>query len=155
MPSLNASSERSGERCSTTSSSSVRITYGASSLSTCASTMKRVRTKLSGTSSRFQGLLRQRDASTQSPYSVGSITTTGVSLDESCARFSWRTGFVARTGQQRSDVAFERTQVERPTLLGILASRWSATRHEDPKSTPESVEQTKDLARLRTNTLRP
>src|SRR2546427_11389442 len=97
MPSLNASSERSGERCSTTSSSSVRITYGASSLSTCASTMKRVRTTLSGTSSRFHGLLRQRDAYTQSPYSAGSITTTGVSLDENCARCSWRTGFVART----------------------------------------------------------
>ena len=46
--------------------------------------------------------LRQRDASTQSPYSVGSITTTGVSLDESCARCSWRTGFVARTGGEIS-----------------------------------------------------
>jgi hypothetical protein len=51
-----------------------------------ASTTKRVRTKLSGTSSRFHGLWRQRGASTQSPYSVASITTTGVSLDENCAR---------------------------------------------------------------------
>src|SRR5882724_2375928 len=69
-------------------SSSVGITSGASSPSTCASKMKRVRTKVSGTSSRFHGLSRHRDASTQSPYSVGSITTTGVSLDESCARCS-------------------------------------------------------------------
>ena len=44
--------------------------------------------KVSGTSSRFHGLSQQRDSSTQSPYSVGSITTTGVSLDESCARCS-------------------------------------------------------------------
>src|SRR6267378_4067094 len=82
MPSLSASPARSAERYSTTSQSSVSITYGASSPSTCTSIMKRVRTKLSGTSSRFHGLSRKRDASTQSPYSVGSITTTDVSLDE-------------------------------------------------------------------------
>jgi len=40
------------------------------------------------TSSRFHGFSRQRDASTQSPYSAGSTLTTGVSLDESCARCS-------------------------------------------------------------------
>jgi transposase InsO family protein len=36
----------------------------------------------------IHGLWRQRGASTQSPYSVASITTTGVSLDENCARRS-------------------------------------------------------------------
>jgi len=47
---------------------------------------RRIATPVSGTSSRFHGLSRQRDASTGSPYSVDSITTTGVSLDERCAR---------------------------------------------------------------------
>jgi transposase InsO family protein len=36
----------------------------------------------------IHGLWRQRGASTQSPYSVASITTTGVSRDENCARRS-------------------------------------------------------------------
>src|SRR5712664_2476600 len=54
--------------------------------STSAFTTKRVRTKPSVTSSRFHDLSRQRGASTQSPYLVASITTTGVSLDEICAR---------------------------------------------------------------------
>jgi transposase InsO family protein len=46
------------------------------------------RTRLSGTSSRFHGLSRRRAASTRFPYSVGSITTTGVSVDcaGSCGR---------------------------------------------------------------------
>src|SRR5438105_14919347 len=86
MPSLNASPVRSAERSSTTSSSSVRITSDASSTSTAVSTTKRVRTEPSGTSSRFDGRSRQTAASTQSAYSVGSITTIGVSLDGTCAR---------------------------------------------------------------------
>ncbi len=49
-------------------------------------TTKRVRTKPSVTSSRFHDLSRQRGASTQSPYSVASIMTTGVSVNEICAR---------------------------------------------------------------------
>jgi len=69
-----------------TSSSSVRITSGASSTSTSVSTTKRVRTKPSGTSSRFNVQSRQTDVSTQSPYSVGSITTIGVSHDGTSAR---------------------------------------------------------------------
>src|SRR6267378_114661 len=81
MPSLNASPVRSAERCSTTCSSSARITSGAPSTSTSASTTKRVRTKPSGTSSRFDVQSRQTDVSTQSPYSVDSITTIGVSHD--------------------------------------------------------------------------
>jgi len=40
-----------------------------------------------GHSSRFHDLSRQRGASTQSPYLVASIATTGVSLDEICARY--------------------------------------------------------------------
>src|SRR5713101_7454555 len=100
MPSLNASSARSAERCSTTSSSSVRITSGASSPSTSASTTKRVRTRPSGTSSRFHGLSRRAAAFTQSPFSVGFITTTGVQLEACCARpFLVRTGFVANTAR--------------------------------------------------------
>src|SRR3989442_1846804 len=81
MPSLNASPVRSAERCSTTCSSSARITSGASSTSTSDYTTKRVRTKPSGTSSRFDVQSRQTDVSTQSPYSVDSITTIGVSHD--------------------------------------------------------------------------
>jgi hypothetical protein len=42
----------------------------------------------SGTSSRFHVPWRRMAASTQSPCSVGSITTTGASLDERCARCS-------------------------------------------------------------------
>src|SRR5438132_7071824 len=68
MPSLSASPVRSAESCSTTSSSSVRITSGASSPSTSASTTKRVRTRPSGTSSRFHGLSR-RAARSRSPRS--------------------------------------------------------------------------------------
>src|SRR2546423_6042096 len=59
----------------------MRITSGASSMSTSVSTTKRVRTKPSGTSSRFDVQSRETDVSTQSPYSVGSITTIGVSHD--------------------------------------------------------------------------
>src|SRR6266481_5937432 len=95
MPSLSASPVRSGESCSTTSSSSVRITSGASSPSTSASTTKRVRTRPSGTSSRFHGLSRRAAAFTQSPFSVGFITTTGVLLEACCAKpFLVRTRFV-------------------------------------------------------------
>src|SRR5438132_8752915 len=42
----------------------------------------------SDTSSRFHVHSRRTAASMQSPCSVGSITTTGVSLDERCARCS-------------------------------------------------------------------
>ena len=41
-----------------------------------------------GHRSRFHVHSRRMAASTQSPCSVGSITTTGVSLDERCARCS-------------------------------------------------------------------
>ena len=57
----------------------------------------------SGTSSRFHVHLRRTGASTQSPCSVGSITTTGVSLDVWSARSPRRTGFVASTGVRAED----------------------------------------------------
>src|SRR5437667_102632 len=62
--------------CSTTSSSSARTTSDASSPSSCASTRRRVRTKLSRSSSRFRVLPSSRAASRESLFSGGSITTT-------------------------------------------------------------------------------
>jgi hypothetical protein len=56
----------------------------------------------SGTSSRFHGLSRRAAAFTQSPFSVGFITTIGVLCEACCARpFLVRTGFVANTGSSR------------------------------------------------------
>src|SRR5882724_988917 len=127
MPSLNASPVRSGESCSTTSSSSVRITSGASSPSTSAFTTKRVRTKPSVTSSRFHDLSRQRVGSTQSPYSVASITTTGVSLDEILRQMLLvRTGFVASTGEP-----WHRGQVREITYIGLAMATSGLTRRSD------------------------
>jgi hypothetical protein len=62
--------------------------FGALSSSTCVSTTRDGRTKSSGTSSRFHVQSRQTEVSTQSPYSVGSITTIGVSHDGTSARSS-------------------------------------------------------------------
>jgi len=66
-----------------TSSSSVRTTSGAEYRPLYNEARPH---QASVTSSRFYDLSRQRGASTQSPYSVASITTTGVLLDEICAR---------------------------------------------------------------------
>src|SRR5438046_2632716 len=65
----------------TTSSSSARTTSDASSPSSCASTTRRVRTKLSRSSSRFRVLPSARAASRESPFSGGSITTTAEPRD--------------------------------------------------------------------------
>ncbi len=67
--------------CSTTSSSSARTTSDASSPSSCASTTRRVRTKLSRSSSRFRVLPSSRGASRESLFSGGSITTTAEPRD--------------------------------------------------------------------------
>src|SRR5438094_6980546 len=57
--------------CSTTSSSSARTTSDASSPSSCASTRRRVRTKLSRSSSRFRVLPSSRAAARESPVLGG------------------------------------------------------------------------------------
>src|SRR5207253_5074893 len=57
--------------CSTTSSSSARTISDASSPSSCASTTRRVRTKLSRSSSRFRVLPSSRSASRESPVLGG------------------------------------------------------------------------------------
>src|SRR5206468_10042409 len=62
--------------CSTTSSSSARTTSDASSPSSCASTTRRVRTKLSRSSSRFRVLPSSTSAPRESPALAGSTTTT-------------------------------------------------------------------------------
>src|SRR6267378_6230953 len=86
MPSLSAWPAHCAESCSITSLSSARTTFDASSPSTCVSTMRDARTKLSRTSSRFHVPRRRRAASTQSLCSPDSIMTTGASLDERHAR---------------------------------------------------------------------
>src|SRR5882724_6818711 len=104
MPSLSAWPARSDESCSIISSSSARNTFDASLPSTCVSTTRDARTRLSRTSSPFPVHRRPRDALTQSLCSPDSTMTTGAPVDTRraaprCpATFSCVMGFVASTG---------------------------------------------------------
>jgi hypothetical protein len=70
-----------------------------------------------------------------SGYSVGSIMTTGVSLDESCANSPLEDGICSQHGQSTPLVVHSPCQIGREALRDWLANCWSPAFEGRPRMT--------------------